>query len=158
MSRFSRHRRRRQRLAMCLRKTSRRGLLNAAIFVILEEIVSEFRPRGCVSFIPRVARYPPSVIWSPSLYVAPPACWNGCRLCSRTRLLRFVPGMLSRPVEQKVIGYVASGYGKTDEKEVKGHIDRYKVRVHVTESVGEQARWTWSSRRPDRPAGQRRGP
>lgn len=26
----------------------------------------------------------------------------------------------------EVIGYVASGYGKTDEKEVKGHIDRYK--------------------------------
>ena len=36
---------------------------------------------------------------------------------------------------EKVIGYVASGYGKTDEKEVKGHIDRYKVRGLV-ESTG----------------------
>ena len=46
-------------------------------------------------------------------------------------LLTFLPRFcrISRaPEKTKVIGYVASGYGKTDEKKVKADIDRYKVR------------------------------
>lgn len=71
------------------------------------------------------------------------ACWNGGRFVHAHASFCFLPGIMSRPVEKKVIGYVASGYGKTDEKEVKGHIDRYKVRVRVAESVGSRSHRYW---------------
>lgn len=54
----------------------------------------------------------------------------------------FLPDVAHTP-EKQVIGYVASGYGKTDEKEVKSHIDRYKVRSSIESASPIRPRDGW---------------